>query len=101
MGIRCTTVAPETTTLRPKKIRKKRRRHFPSVFFGKRPVFFIHHPKRQLISPLQTRTKGLDLVSVNTPLSKTPSHHSPQFINLCHHPGSHKSNISIYPYSFT
>jgi len=44
MGIRCTTVAPETTISGLKK-GTKRRRHFSSIFLGKGQFLFQQQPK--------------------------------------------------------
>merc|ERR1711963_1207097 len=48
MGIRCTTVAPETTNIRTEKREQKEDVTFFVYLFGKRPVSFSTFPKRAI-----------------------------------------------------
>jgi len=51
MGIRCTTVAPETTNIRTEKREQKEDVTFSSIFLGKGQFLFQQSQKGQLTSP--------------------------------------------------
>merc|ERR1711944_169028 len=104
MGIRCTTVAPETTNIRTEKREQKEDVTFFVYLFGKRPVSFSTIPKRAInITFLKSEESWLGLWvkhHQNPFTSFTCNFDSPFFF----HPGSLHlisiKNISIYPHSF-
>jgi len=67
MGIRCTTVAPETTNIRTEKREQKEDVTFTSIFLGKGQFLFQQSQKGQLTSPFKIRRK------LARSLGKTPS----------------------------
>jgi len=87
MGIRCTTVAPETTNIRTEKREQKEDVTFTSIFLGKGQFLFQQSQKGQLTSPFKIRRKLARSLG-KTP-TKPPLHHSPAIlIHLFSHPGS-------------
>jgi len=89
MGIRCTTVAPETTNIRTEKREQKEDVTFFVYLFGKKPVSFSTIPKRAINITFFKKSEeiwlGLWVKHQQNPSSFTPViFESPFFF----HPGS-------------